>query len=306
MKRLYFSKLLILSAILLGANWNTFAQTTTFSYTAPVIQSYTVPAGACSMSISAKGAQGGSMTINATGGGVGAIMQGTFNAIPGHVLNIIVGQQGATASYVGGGGGGSYVWDVTAGNVLLMAAGGGGGAGRNDNSATGITGGNAATTTLGSNGSTMPNGAGTAGNAATAPTGVYDYAGGGGGWNIGTGNSGTAYACGSTLCTGGQSALSGGAGGTGNGASGATTNGPLGGFGGGGGGNGRCGAVGAGGGGGYSGGGAGGETTSSAFIYSAGGGGGSFNGGITQSNSVGNTGNGQVVITILCSPIGAM
>ncbi len=87
-------------------------------------------------------------------------------------------------------------------------------------------------------------------------------------------------------------------------ASGATTNGPLA-NGGGGRGNGRCGAVGmvavvnamavalA------------SASTSSAFIYSAGGGGRFLQWGITQSNSVGGTGNGPGIITV-CSPIGAI
>ncbi len=86
-----------------------------------------MPTGVTSINISANGAQGGSSDYGS--GGAGAMMSGTFTVIPGHVLNILTGQQGFSGGYTGGGGGGSYVWDVTAGNTLLVAAGAGGGAG---------------------------------------------------------------------------------------------------------------------------------------------------------------------------------
>src|ERR1700733_15708515 len=110
--------------ILFACNYGIYAQTTPFGFTGS-IATYTVPAGVYNLIISANGAAGAAGT---GAGGQGAIMTGTFTAIPGHVLNILVGQEPAPATNhdAGGGGGGSFVWDVTAGNQLLIAAGGGG------------------------------------------------------------------------------------------------------------------------------------------------------------------------------------
>ncbi len=116
---------------------------------------------------------------------------------------------------------------------------------------------------------------------------INGYAGGGAGWlSDGANGGGTACAIG----YGGTSPLSGGAGGA---YSGNTS---AGGYGGGGGGGGWCNIVGAGGGGGYSGGGAGGAP-SPGGPFDGGGGGGSFNSGTSQSNSIGNSGMGLVIIS---------
>ena len=212
-------------------------------------------------------------------------MVGTFTVIPGEVLNVLGGGSGVAGTYVAGGGGGSFVWK--SGPTLLMAAGGGGGGGYTDVGGASYNGMNASTTTSGTNGNSQAAGGGVSGNGGTASL-APTYAAGGAGWNS-NGVNGTIHGC-SPNSIGGQRPLLGGAGGTGGGSAGA------GGYGGGGGGNARCGAVGGGGGGGYSGGGPGGEVVS--------GGGGSFNGGTDQTNTAGlGAGNGQVIITVLCSPM---
>ena len=88
-------------------------QITTFSFTGG-LQTYTVPAGVTSLTVSAWGAQGGSGAIGGGGvaggvGGLGAYATGTLAVTPGQVLNIFVGGQGATPTggFNGGGSGGS-------------------------------------------------------------------------------------------------------------------------------------------------------------------------------------------------------
>jgi len=292
MNLLFKTFILILAGIGATSSW---AQTT-FDYTGG-LQTYTVPIGVTSIEISSTGAIGG----NETGGGAvvsapgnGAQMIGTFTVAPGEVLTLLVGEEGGSAQYVGGGGGGSFVWDAS--DDLLIAAGGGGGAGYTDIGGSSYLGLDASTSTAGVTGNGMPGGAGTAGTGGSIPA-APTYASGGAGWLSG-GNNGTVHGCLSNS-NGGQRPLDGGAGGTGGGDVGRIA---PGGYGGGGGGNARCGAVGGGGGGGYSGGGAGGEPVSGG--YNGGGGGGSFNSGTDQTNTAGvGTGNGQIIITELCSSI---
>lgn len=266
------------------------AQTTVFNFSGS-ITGYTVPAGVTTLNIIASGAQGGNGQF---AGGSGANMSGTFTVTPGHVLNILVGEQPASVTYTGGGGGGSFVWDVTAGNMLLIAAGGGGGSGYDASSSTGI---DAVTVNNGTNGGGGFNGGGVGGNGATAPTGTNGnlYAGGGAGW-LTNGADGQGSGC-TGSATGGATPLNGGAGGVRGGSPG---NNGDGGFGGGGGGQAWCLWVGGGGGGGYSGGAGGGYD----FGGNAqpGGGGGSYNIGAAQSNSVGNTGNGIVILCAYPAP----
>ena len=103
-------------------------QTSTFNYSGTIVN-YTVPAGVTSISIEARGAQGGSSTV-ATGG-LGANMKGNFIVTGGQVLKILVGQQAPTnvsGSFIGGGGsGGSFVVNQAT-NIPMVIAGGGGGA----------------------------------------------------------------------------------------------------------------------------------------------------------------------------------
>jgi uncharacterized protein YjdB len=284
MRKIYNSFKPILVFLLLGSS-GLNAQVTSFSYTGSIVN-YTVPVGVTALAITAKGAQGG---LGNGVGGKGAIMTGTFNVIPGHVLKVLAGEQTTTITHLaGGGGGGSFVWDFTGSNLLLIAAGGGGGGGT-----AGVTIGLDAVTapsgTNGGAGATYPNG-GTAGNGATIPS-YARYAGGGAGW-LTDGATGLYPGC--STSGGGKRPLSGGTGGS---FGGTATSDGNGGFGGGGGAQGNCSNGYGGGGGGYSGGGAGTGAT-----LTSGGGGGSYNGGTPQVNSVGNTGNGFVSITPVCMP----
>ncbi len=255
----------------------------TFIY-AGSIQSFTIPAGVSKMTITTYGAQGGDVNSPVASGGLGAIMSGTFAATSGNVLNILVGGKAATGGYGAGGGGGTFVWDSTNNNTLLIASGGGGGACYGNGS--GVNGANASTGINGTSGPANYGGGGIAGSGATIPS-VNGYAGGGAGWLTNGANGG---GTGCTIGYGGTTPLLGGAGGA---SSGGTT---AGGYGGGGGGGGWCNLVGAGGGGGYSGGGAGGAV-SSGGPFDGGGGGGSFNVGSNQIDSIGNTGDGKVIIS---------
>lgn len=123
--RLFTVILFCFSALLMQA------QTSVFNYTG-AIQTYTVPAGVTSISIEAKGAQGGTSTV-ATGGR-GASMKGNFVVTPGQVIRVLVGQQAptiASGSFVGGGGGGgTFVVDQSTNQPLVVAGGGGGAAGQ--------------------------------------------------------------------------------------------------------------------------------------------------------------------------------
>ncbi len=213
----------------------------------------------------------------------------------------MVGQTGFTQSNAGGGGGGSFVWDNAATTLPLIAAGGGGGAGYPFGSAgNGI---DAVTTQNGTPGAGGYNGGGISGTGGTVPTstaGYTSWASGGCGW-LSSGNTGTnTFGC---VSSGGVYPLSSSTPGAGGVMVGSSSVG-NGGYGGGGAGNARCGIIGGGGGGGYSGGGPGCDNNSQ---YQPGGGGGSYNGGTGQINSVlTTTGNGQVVITVLCTAPGTI
>jgi hypothetical protein len=249
----------------------------TFNYTGS-IQTFTVPAGVTSITINAKGAQGGAGGSAVAGsGGLGANMTGTFTVSPGQTLKVLVGQMGGggAASPGAGGGGGSFVTDNL--NAPLIIAGGGGG---RHGTLTPV-GMDAVVGNAGLNGYSTPAGypsnygiGGVAGNGATNNNACSGN--GGGLLTNGSANNGC---CNAQF---GQSFLNLGAGGPS-----CTANIDLGGYGGGGGG----GNNGAGGGGGYSGGGGSYHTPTN------GGGGGSFNSGTSPVNLVNNTGNGQVIIS---------
>ncbi|NOQ73520.1 MAG: T9SS type A sorting domain-containing protein [Crocinitomix sp.] len=269
-----------------------WGQTEVFDYTGS-IETYTVPADVNQIQITTKGASGGEGDNIASGvPGHGASIQGNFIVEPGQVLKILVGEEGEGGAFIAGGGGGSFVWDQST-DELLSAAGGGGGGGQDDMIDTYIDGVDASIDENGTDGAGFDTGGGVDGDGGVTP-GVSNYASGGAGW-FSNGANGTTYGC-DNNSTGGETPLSGGDGGNGGGDDLAAADG---GFGGGGGGNGRCGAVGGGGGGGYSGGGAGGEILASNF--NGGGGGGSFNGGAFPVELVlGTTGNGQIIISVLC------
>lgn len=120
MKKNYKTFLIFLS---IGFSVNTIAQETTFEFTGEP-ETYVVPAGISSITITASGAQGGA------DGGLGATMEGTFSVTPGETLHIIVGEEGhlqvgGNDQNSAGGGGGSFVYNADM--ELLIAAGGGGG-----------------------------------------------------------------------------------------------------------------------------------------------------------------------------------
>jgi hypothetical protein len=282
-KKLRFVKRLLLASLAVVLSGTVLSQVQTFNYTG-TIETYTVPAGVTSISIQAYGAQGGT-----TSGGLGAGIYGEFSVVPGTVLNIVVGQQGIVnncggANASGGGGGGSFVWDPLNSSVPLVAAGGGGGGNLNYSGSCIIGMPGLATIDGGSgNGGIALGGVAGNGGMGDGPSGAGS---GGGGWLSAGQNS--SYGTG---CTGGVLLP------TFLGGNGSTTFGPggEGGFGGGGG------AVcGCGGGGGYSGGG-GGEGSS---CRAGGGGGGSYNTGLNQTNDSGiRSGNGEIIITVLCSQL---
>lgn len=266
-----FLNFLILSGILISS---VFAQSQTFTYSGS-IQTFTVPVGVFSLTVDARGAQGGSSSGQP--GGLGARMLGVVSVTPGQSIQILVGQQGF-AGTSGGGGGGSFV--VAPGNVPLVVAGGGGGGYYSSYSAgsvnmagsigtSGMNGYHGMNGTIEGLGGINGNG-GASGNTYTA-----DGSGGGGFFTNG-GNGSPSQ--------GGLAFINGGAGGIGGGSGG------RGGFGGGGGGDWSS-WTGGGGGGGYSGGGGG-------VYYGLGGGGGSFISGTTTTATAGfQSGNGQIVLS---------
>ena len=236
----------------------------TIAYSGAIVN-FTVPAGVTTLTIDAKGAQGGYGTTTYTGG-LGARMKGDFSVTPGQILKVLVGQQGGnmTSYRSGGGGGGTFV--VTNANAPLVIAGGGSGGG---GYAIGTVGNPGLITQSGGN--SAPNSGGTPGNGG----GTDGSSAGGGGL---TGNGST------TTCAGlspGLSFINGGTGGS------VGSTGGIGGFGGGSGGEVTCnGSTGAGGG--YSGG-------AGAHSNGVAGAGGSINNGINQTNTSGyQSGDGQV------------
>lgn len=213
-------------------------------------QSFTVPEGVTSLTITAAGAGGG--IGNQDGavwpGGRGASLVATVPVTAGESLTVIVGSRGEDG-FDGGGGGGATA--ILRGTTPLLVAGGGGGAGWSSGTAA-IA--DASLTTVAKAGGGATGGAAGAGSGGGA-AGTGDFGGAGGGGVTSAG--GTADATGGGALSG--SAAGGApAGGTGSG-----------GFGGGGG----AGDPGGGGGGGYAGGGGGGSSTQD---DSTGGGGSSY------------------------------
>ena len=257
----------VVLAVLLTSAFVNAQVTQTFTYTG-TIETFTVPPCVTSLTIEAKGAQGGNNPSSTTTSGLGADIMGVISVTSGQVLQILVGQQPSGSN---GGGGGSFVVDIS--NNPLVIAGGGGGSCQgtdspNKNGQVGTSGG------LGAGGGGT---GGTAGNG--GGVGPYFSSGGGGGL-LSDGLDGW------TSGTGGKGFANGGAGGTG---------GANGGFGGGGSGSGYI--VGAGGGG-YSGGGGGSNSASGGSTGAVGGGGGSYNAGTNQTNLGGvQSGHGQVIIS---------
>ena len=266
------------------------------------IQEWTVPSTG-TYTITAAGAKGGD--ANNAIGGSGRSITITTTLTQGHVIKILVGQQGGnlnfTTGWAGGGGGGTFLYNQTT-NQLILAAGGGGGAGKGDPSQYNFTlnGGDASAynNTAGGSGISCPQswcsiGAGgtngNGGQAGGAP--VNEGGAAGAGWN----SQGTTGTYGGGI---GQTFNQGGLGGVNQTAYGTWNSSSNGGFGGGGGAGMHANyeALG-GGGGGYSGGGG------AACRVGAGGGGGCYYTGTYVSESL-NAGHGLVNITyagVLCT-----
>lgn len=275
-----------------------------FAYTGG-LQTYTVPPGVTSVSVTAIGAAGGGASgVASLSGGLAASIAGSFAVTPGEVLTVLVGGTGvAGTTNGGGGGGGSFVWlgsgsgsQLSLPANLLIAAGGGGGA---SSAACGANGLDAATATTGTHGANPNDGApgsnGAGGKGGTVAGNEQLSAGGGGGGATGGGFNGADTA--GPGGAGGNGGSAAAAGGVGQASEGFVKGGGQGGFGGGGG----SGSDGGGGGGGYSGGGAGGggDANASGADCGPGGGGGSFNAGSSQVNlAKANTPDGNGVVTI--------
>ena len=294
---------------LFAGTGSTQAQETTFDFTGAV-QTYTVPLGVTSIQIEAWGAQG--QNSGSSTGGNGGYVSGEIDVTPGDILYVYVGGQngfngggldGGGGGYTAGRGGGAS--DVRIGGMTfsdrVIVAGGGGGAGRGtcssqdggDGGWPGGTGGWGDGVQGGSG--TLIGGGSCSGSGGCALCCSSSLGGGGGGQDgggaqggYGTAVGGTGGACGgdNSSYSGGCSNEAGGGGCFGTGGNGI---------------NPSCNGGGGGGGGGYYGGGSGGAN------WGSGGGGGSsyfsldlestlFENGIR-------TGNGQVIIEVLCSGI---
>ena len=259
--------LFLLSALTFQSQAQSGSVTTTqsFSYTGQIV-TYTVPTGVTSLTIEARGAEGGDVVNRRATAGKGAILAASVIVTPGQSLSILVGQQFSGKS--AGGGGSFVVGPGSPGNPTpLVIAGGGGGASKSSNDSEA------------KHGQVNPDGGAGAGEGGTGGSGGSGSSGtagdGGGGGLLGNGGGSEDF-----VNAGGQSFTSGGAGGFGN---------SRGSFGGGGAGGKSDG----GGGGGYSGGGGGRNGVA--------GGGGSFTAGTRlfahTGATDGNSGNGLVLIT---------
>ena len=174
---------------------------------------FTVPSCVTSLTIEARGAQGGNASsYSGSNGGNGARMIGTFAVTGGEVLRIRVGQMGGTtnSNVSAGGGGGTYVVRQSNGQPLIVAGGGGGGGHDNGNpggaapitnnggtlggnSSPGNAGGGGGFTGNGLNGTTNGGQSFSNGSQGGANTGYNNqggYGGGGAGWSQGGGGGG--------------------------------------------------------------------------------------------------------------------
>lgn len=176
-------------------------------YDSPGADTYTVPAGVTSITVSMWGAGGGGgaggTSGNGGGGGGAGFVQSTLSVTPSETLNIYVGSGGGAGTYPGtsggGGGGGGHSEINRSGINLLIAAGGGGGGG-------------------GDNSSTTPGGAGGAGGGSTGVAGgASSNANGGGGGSTGSGGTVGTGGSNNGSAGGAESAGDGGNGGSGTG-----------------------------------------------------------------------------------------
>lgn len=137
------------------------------SFTAVGAESWTVPSGVTSITITAYaggGAGGGPATDSS--GGSGAAVISTMTVQPGDVVTVYVGAGGATGTEGGGGGGLTYLGDG-ASNFVIAGGGGGGGSGPGTSGNGGNAGSPGGDGTVGTGGAAGDNGAG--GAAGTGP-----------------------------------------------------------------------------------------------------------------------------------------
>ncbi len=168
-------------------------------------ESFVVPAGVTSITVSAWGAggAGGSGGSNGAGsgiaggaGGAGAFAKGTLSVTPGETLSVYVGAKGtaggapASGSAGDGGGGGGHSEVNRSGTNLIIAAGGGGGGGGDDNTSSAGGAGGAGGLTTGVNGGGASNGA-AAGAGGSGGSGVYNSGTAGGSEAAGDGADGS-------------------------------------------------------------------------------------------------------------------
>jgi hypothetical protein len=282
--------------------------TCTFGFTGAA-QTFDVPAGVSSISVDARGAEGGAGGFGSfhTAGGGGARVQGTLALIPGSTLQVNVGGQGpGNGAEAGGFNGGGYGGSGGSGNSFIAAGGGGGTSDIRDGAdglsdrllvAAGGGGGGGYGLADGTSGATAGGPGGASSADGTGGESTTDGTGGGPGLAGGGGAGGSGGAAGSgggppppPGHSGPVSGLAGGAGGAGGGGNG--------------GGSGFPGGDGGGGGGGYYGGGAGGSGGGSALDFLGGGGGGGGGGSNYTGSATGVTitegfqsGHGQVTIS---------
>jgi hypothetical protein len=190
--------------------------TTTLNYTGGV-QTFVVPAGVVSVTVTAQGAAGGPGGSNNGGAGLGGSATATLPVTAGTTLNVYVGGQGGAGTFVvsgtggfnggaaGGGGslagGGGGASDVRRGGAALtdrvIVAGGGGGAGAaavaigggGGGGLTGVTGSPSASAAGGGGGTPAAGGAGGAG-IVIGTAGALGIGGAGGAGGIGAGGGG--------------------------------------------------------------------------------------------------------------------
>ncbi len=222
MRPLYLTKLVLLTTIVVVANYCAFAQSTTFSTPGGPI-SYTVPAGITAIGVTANGAQGGNG--NGGSGGLGGQITCQLAVTAGQVLTLYVGGVGVNGTggstnaggangggsgyyYAGGGGGASDIRIGGTGlaNRVVVAAGGGGGSylcstGCTGGAGGGTTGGNGSycssyyagycgnggSQTSGGSGASYGGASGSFGLGGSGGTSVYGGGGGGGGYYGGGG-----------------------------------------------------------------------------------------------------------------------
>src|ERR1700679_3073568 len=120
MKKIYLT---LVSLLILGYSF-VFGQAVTFNYTGAV-QTYTVPCGVTTLSVTVYGAEGMGNTNNVLQGGLGGEVVGTITVVQCEILQVYVGGGGLNNNIGGGWNGGGN--GGTAGCASASGGGGGGG-----------------------------------------------------------------------------------------------------------------------------------------------------------------------------------